>query len=221
MLLYYDGGTRHWLHMRPFYDWLDRVLTAGESVQDAPPQLAPAERPAVEAQLRSAFDTHALDVAGPPVAFDADIALRAATALARACWLLVGAEEDEPVAISLDAVESPAANLSADVVLRFMPAVYRRAQVRAPDDALATELARLLRAWPLSGVLADLGGAPTAPLDFGGHPGLQLLYAERLVATPRLNWMPVDGPARAWAERIFAERGAQIPVELPTGDARA
>ncbi|VTR95016.1 Uncharacterized protein OS=Singulisphaera acidiphila (strain ATCC BAA-1392 / DSM 18658 / VKM B-2454 / MOB10) GN=Sinac_2121 PE=4 SV=1 [Gemmata massiliana] len=207
--------------MRPFHDWLDRVLDSGESVQDAPPHLAPAERTAVEARLRSAFDLHALDVAGPPVAFDPDTALRAATILARACWLLVGTEENESVALTLPPTEAPAANLSADVTLRFMPAVYRRARARDPDSPLVTELDRLLRAWPLSGVLADLDGAPTPPLDFGGHTGLQLLYAERLVATDRPGWIPPNGPARAWAERIFAERGTQLPVELPKGDARA
>ncbi len=205
--------------MRPFQDWLDRVLTSGESVQNAPPHLEPSERPVVVLRLRAGFDLHRLDVAGPPIAFDPDVALRAATVLARACWQLVGAEVYEP--LSLDAVPTPSAHLSADVTLRFLPAVYRRGRAHAPDHPLAIELDCLLRAWPLSGVLADLSGAPTAALDFDGHPGLQLLYAERLVAAARAGWVPPDGPARAWVERAFAECGTPIPAELPKEEARA
>ena len=204
--------------MTPFLDWLDRVLTAGESVQDAPPHLAPAERPAVEARLRAAFELHALDVAGPPLAFDPRAALGAAEVLASACWGLVG--EDEPLALALGIAPSPAAHLSADVLFRFLPSVHRRTRGREPDGALAAELARLLRAWPLSGVLADLDGAPAAPPDFGGHAGLQMLYAERLALTRRAGWLPADGPARAWAERVFAERGLTVPAELTKEDAR-
>ena len=205
--------------MRLFHDWFDRLLTTGESVQHAAPQLAPAERAAVVARLRAAFDLHALDVAGPPVAFDPDVALRAATVLARACWLLVGTDDHEP--LRLDAVATASANLSADVTLRFLPAVYRRGRAHAPDHPLVTDLDRLLRAWPLSGVLADLDGAPTAALDFGGHAGLQMLYAERLAAAARTGWVPPDGPARGWVERVFAEYGTPVPAALPKEDARA
>ena len=82
--------------MPPFADWLTRVLTRGESVQEAPPTLTPEERPSALDVLRTAFDEHALDVAGPPIAFGPEAALAAAAVLARACWLLVGADETEP-----------------------------------------------------------------------------------------------------------------------------
>jgi hypothetical protein len=205
--------------MHPFHDWLDRVLTAGESVQNAPPQLTPVERSAVEARLHAAFDLHRLDVAGPTIAFDPDVALRAATVLAQACWQLVGGDAYEPMV--LEAVATPSATLSADVTLRFLPAVYRRGRSHEPGHPLVAELDRLLRAWPLSGVLADLAGAPNSAIDFDGHPGLQLLYAERLVANGRAGWVPPDGPARARAECVFAERGTPLPAELPKEEARA
>lgn len=205
--------------MRQFRDWLERVLSDGESVQGASPHLAPAERPAVEELLRSAFELHALDVAGPPIDFDPHAAVGAAVTLARACWVLVSAEEGEPLAFGAPA--SPGANLSADVTLQFLPSVYRRAKVRAPDGPLATEIDRVLRAWPLSGVLADLDGAPTTPPDFGGHRGLQLLYAERLARTGRAGWVPQTEPARSWAERAFAERGTPVPTPLQKEEAGA
>lgn len=198
--------------MPPFRDWLARVLADGESVQEVPPALPAAERAAVTADLRAAFDRHALDVAGPPVAFDPGAAVGAVVVLARACWQLVGGDP-EP----LDVGAKPAtasAHLSADVTLRFLPVVYRRARARSAESELAVALDRLLRAWPLSGVLADLDGAPTTPPDFDGHPGLQLLYAERLVVTPRAGWVPHAGPARARAERVFAECGRPLPEDV-------
>lgn len=162
--------------MPPFADWLTRVLSDGESVQEAPPALTPEERPAALAVLRTAFEDHALDVAGPPVPFEPQTGLGAA-------------------------------HLSADVALRFLPAVYRRARLRTSAEPLVAAVEAVLRKWPLSGVLADLDGGPTTPPEFGGPPGLQLLDAERLVGTGRAGWVPAAGrPAREWPERPDCRR---------------
>jgi hypothetical protein len=197
----------------PFLEWLDLVLARGESVQDAPPALAVADRAGAEATLRAAFDLHALDVAGPFVPFDPATALGAALVLARACWGLVG--EGVAPALSLDAAPSPAAHLSADVTLRLLPAVHRRARLREPDGPLTGQLERIFRAWPLSGVLADLDGMPNTVPVFGGHPGLQLLYAERLAATNRPGWVPAGGRAREYVERVYRESGKPLPAPPP------
>ena len=195
----------------PFADWLARVLTHGESVQDAPPELANAERPAALAALRMAFEVHALDVGGPPVAFDPAAAEWAAVTLARGCWRLAAADE-EPLPLDPGPkVPTPAAALSADVCLRLLPAVLRRARLRDPEGALVSELSTVLRRWPLSGVLADLDGEPAAPPAFDGHPGLLMTYAERLADAPRAGWVPATGPAREWVERVFAGRGRPLP----------
>lgn len=201
--------------MTPFRDWLDRVLTRGESTQDSPPLLRPVDRPAVEALLRTAFDVHALDVAGPPIAFGAPVAVAAAELLARTSWLLVGAEEADQPSLALGLPQAPSSHLSADVTLRFLPAVHRRARLRDPDGPLVAEIERVLRAWPLSGVLADLDGSPSTHTDFAGHTGLQMLYADRLAATGRAGWVPVVEPARGWAERIHAELGRSLPARPP------
>jgi hypothetical protein len=58
------------------------------------------------------------------------------------------------------------------------------------DDILTRRLVEVLSHWPLSGVLADLNTAPVGDLEFGGHPGLQLLYAERFRRHPRPEWQP-------------------------------
>ena len=203
--------------MPPFPEWLSRVLANGESVQGAPPLLAPAERPAVVEILRAAFESHALDVAGPPFAFDSDAALAAAVALSAACWRLVGDGESR---LRLDATPAtPSAHLSADVTLRLMPAVYRRARLRDPEGELTCELVTVLRAWPLSGVLADLDAPPTSPTDFHGHAGLQLLFAERLFTTGRPRWVPEPSPAREWVERVYLTQGRPLPAP-PAGTRR-
>ncbi len=202
--------------MTPFRDWLSRLLHEGESIQEAPPRLSSGEEADVIADLRAAFDRHALDVAGPRLVFDESAALGAARVVAEACWLLVGTDGTERMALKHGAEpDSPVAHLSADVTLRFLPAVYRRSRVRFPDGPLTAELDRVLREWPLSGVLADLDGSPTTPPEFGGHPGLQLLYAERLVRVNRPGWLPANGAAREWAERVYQERNKPMPAPLP------
>ncbi|QEL19630.1 hypothetical protein [Limnoglobus roseus] len=201
--------------MPSFVDWLRRVVLMGESVQDAPPVLTESDRAAALPILRASFDRHLLEVAGPPLVFDAATAVWAAEALAAACWELVAGDVGESAAGREP--RTPGEHLTADVLLRFLPPVYRRAKARDAAGPLARRLETMLRRWPLSGVLLDLDGSPTTPSDFAGHPGLQLLYAERLVANPRSGWLPPAGPGRDWAERIFEERGRPLPRE-PTGD---
>jgi hypothetical protein len=202
--------------MTHFRDWLSRLLEQGESIQEARPQLSGEEEPGVLADLRVAFDRHALDVGGPPLPFDGNAALAATFLLARACWLLVSIGGEERITLALEAEpDSPAAHLSADVTLRFLPAVYRRSRVRFPKGPLTAAIEQILRTWPLSGVLADLDGEPSTSPEFGDHPGLQLLYVERLVRSSRAGWVPANGTAREWAERVHQERNKPLPAPPP------
>ena len=196
--------------MHPATDWLDRTFARGESVLNQLPVLA-ADRAAVVACLRRAFDRHALDVAGPTLPFDPDAAFAGAEVLAVACWRQASGAAGPPLAAPEPG--GPAAHLSADVTLRLLPGVYRRAV--ASGTSLAADLAAVLRRWPLAGVLADLDGAPATRPDFGGHRGLQLLYAERLAIAPRAGWVPPPGPAREAAERVFAGRKLTLPDPIP------
>jgi hypothetical protein len=198
--------------MPTFPEWLDRLLADGAAVMDGPPECPAAAADAARTVLRRAYAAHALGVAGPPLPFDADIALSAAEQVAQACWRLVAGGPGR--ARPLGEPTTPAAHLSADLTLRLLPAVHRRARLRAEDDPLATELAGLLRRWPLSGVLADLTEPPAGGLDFGGHAGLQLLYAERLVGHEKPGWLPAAGPARERVELVYRERGRPLPVAL-------
>ncbi len=186
--------------------FLRLLLREGRVVFRHPP--APPGEPADEAAIRElgrAFAIRRLEVAGPLVAFDPAVALAAGELVRRACWALVNrGERPEDLAralrMPLDPI-TPGHHLSADVVFRFLPQVHRRARGIDPSDSLAVGLAELLRRWPLSGVLADLDDGPKSPPDLGGHPGLMLLYAERLSRHDRPAWHPA-GAAQAYVELV-------------------
>jgi hypothetical protein len=168
--------------------------------------------------LASAFADYRLDVAGPPIDFDSVTAASAANALSWACWFLVSqheADADVEREVSMPARPITAAqHLSADLLFRYLPQVHRRARAVATDDMLTLCLARLLRNWPLSGVLSDVTDGPDAPPDLAGHPGLQLLYAERLLRNPKPAWAP-SVSARGPVELVCARLGK--PMSWATG----
>ncbi len=216
--------------MAEFVEFLRRLFDSGQVLLRGRPHLSPAEEPAVRALLADVFATERLSVAGPLLPFDPDTALAAARLLADACWFLVShGEPDEELQRSLVMPQAPATagqHLSADLVFRYLPVVHRRARALAPDDALTRLLTELLWQWPLSGVLADVADEPTAPLEFNGHPGLLLLYAERLARNDRPAWRPAAGPAReAWdlvsgpetTAENRRERGHGRPAEPGSG----
>jgi hypothetical protein len=144
--------------------------------------------------LERTYALYSLEVAGPPVDFDARTALAAGELVAQACWFLLSHAEPEAelerCLVMPGPPRSAAQHLSADLVFRYLPHVHRRARAIAPDDLLPKRLADVLRQWPLSGVLSDVDDAPTTGLEFDGHPGLLLLYAERLARKEKAAWVP-------------------------------
>jgi hypothetical protein len=157
-------------------------------------------------------------VAGPPIPFDAETALTASEVVRQACWFLVHHGEPEAEldgSLRMHGTPTMAAqHLSADLLLRYVPQIYQRARAHAPTDRLTILLERALRQWPLSGVLADVEEAPTTPLDFGGHPGLMLLYAERLARHKKPAWVPAGRPFEyvEWVSPDLANQRAKQPV---------
>ncbi len=203
--------------------FLRGVVDAGRLVlrEPLPAQADPGAAPL----LREAFERVALTVAGPPIAFDAAVALAAARVLYHAAWcFLVPNDAVDSAALTMTGDPArPSHHLSADVALRYLPALYRRTRALRPGDELIGHLAELLRRWPLSGVLGDVAGPPLAPLDFGGHRGLQLLYAERLARHEKAAWFP-RGPTRETIELVWQDLGRDlatipIPADRPDGDA--
>ena len=92
-------------------------------------------------------------------------------------------------------------------MLRYLPQVLKRARGLDPSDPLIGLLEDVLRRWPLSGVLSDVTEPPLGSLEFERHPGLLLLYAERLAANDRRAWRPPqNGPGWAYYELASDER---------------
>jgi MoxR-vWA-beta-propeller ternary system domain bpX4 len=188
--------------MSAFQDFLTQLLDQGKiRFRSAE---APRDQPAARdvAILAEAFEAHALSVAGPRIAFDSTTAREAAELVRQSSWALVNRDErlddlKRRVRIS-GPPRTPSQHLSADLLLRYVPQILNRARALDYADPLNALLVDVLQCWPLSGVLADVDEAPRTSLDFGEHPGLLLLYAERLAAHDRPAWRP-DPSSPAWA----------------------
>ena len=164
-------------------EFIQNLLENGEVAFRFAPETAPADRTNALEVLKSAFDSYGLGIAGPPVAFDAATAVAAAEFVHWSCWFLVHRDSPaEEVERKLSPVASPktvSQHLSADLTFRYLAQLYRRASALAVDDVLTQRLKGALRAFPLSGVLAQLDEAPLCEPDFGGHEGLELLARQR------------------------------------------
>jgi hypothetical protein len=161
--------------------------------------------------LERAFGEHRLNVAGPPLPFDRDSALAAAKLVAESAWLLVTGETAAPEA-NLTSPETPSQHLSADLLLRYVPAIHRRARsLNLAENPLAERLADVLRRWPLTGVLGDFTDGPVTPPEFSGHPGLCMLYAERLAGHFKPAWLP-RGSGRQYVELVWTELGKDVAL---------
>jgi hypothetical protein len=187
--------------MTALHDFLKQLLDHGLIVHRS--AAVPSDRPSPRAiaVLVQAFETFSLLVAGPRIEFDSQVACEASELVRQASWALVSRHDrPENLAKRLKLPGSPSTpshHLSADLVLRYVPQILKRARGMDPSDPLAGMLTQILRRWPLSGVLSDVEEGPLVPLDFGGHPGLLLLYAERLVDNDRPSWRP-SPPGPAW-----------------------
>ena len=198
--------------MSAFTDFLQGLFLDGSAVLRGPPALWASDAAASEL-LASAYANHCLDIVAPPP-FDLGAAAGAAGRLWYACWFLLH-RGDEPdrleKALTMPAPTSASEHLSADLTLRFLPQVHRRAHALAAADPLTAAVGRLLREWPLSGVLSDVTEPPLTPPEFDGHKGLLMLYAERLAANVKPAWVPT-GAGLLYVELAFADLGLTVPV---------
>jgi len=192
--------------------FFEKLLGQGEAILVEKPVIGTADCAAVVELLEHAFDDWRLEIAGPPLAFEPATALAAAQFVGLACWHLVE-RDDEPLLFdSRIEPTSASAQLSADLCLRFLPAIHRRTRIRPPDDPLQRALVDILRRWPLSGAAAEIHEDPLTDLMFNDHSGLQMLYAERLALQPRANWIPPTGRTREVVELVFQQQGKSMPV---------
>jgi hypothetical protein len=205
--------------MAALAEFLRILLSEGRAIVRGPPPPGRGQSAEVSQLLRRAHASYRLQIAGPPLEFDEEVALAAAELVRQACWFLVSRsqppEELERHLVMPAAPRFAAQHLSADLLLRYLPQVHRRARAMNPADRLTILLAKVLRQWPLSGVLAAVEEGPLLPLDFGGHPGLWMLYAERLAAHEKPAWIP-EGPGLAYAELVWRALGKDPAALHPT-----
>ncbi len=199
---------------------LQVLIQQGEIVLSDPPTLRPEDRPAVEVLLADLFADWCLHLAGPRLEFDPVIGCRAAEFVLEACWTLVNGFPARPsLSPHLQPFALPGtakAHASADLTFRFLPGILRRGIARQLPESFTQVLRSLLRAWPLSGVLAGLSEGPTSPLHFDNHVGLQWLYAERFAQHESPAWLPSEGPLRQCIEMVYLELGRPLPLVVPS-----
>ncbi len=192
-----------------------RLVRDGRVALRDRPTAAPGELDEAATVLAKAHAVDALDLAGPSPPFVAARALAAAALVRQSCWFL--ASRDEGRAELERALEFPRpaprdpGHASADLMLRYLPGLLRRARAIDPGDPLADRIAIVLSRWPLSGVLADLDGPPDPPPDWSTAPGLAWRYAERLAAVDRPEWLPTDPDSRGAVAWIVGRRPAGSP----------
>ena len=201
-------------------EFWQRVFTDGSIVLEGPPH-GVADRDSL-ALLERFHEEYRLEIAGPPLPFVAEAAAQGARIVEMAAWYLAsqaGTPRDlERHLVLADEPAGPADHLSADLTLRYLPCIHQRARVLYPADPLPALLGEILRRWPLSGMLADLPDAPLGDLDFGGHPGLLFLYAERLAENLNPAWIP-RGLGAPYVDLVWAELGRDPALLVGRGQA--
>ena len=112
-------------------EFLHRLLSEGEVVLRERPVPSRDSRRAIEL-LAKVYADYRLEVAGPLIDFHPATALAAGELVCQACWFLVNHQEPErELERALVMPGPPAAashHLSADLVLRFLPQIHRRAR---------------------------------------------------------------------------------------------
>jgi hypothetical protein len=197
--------------MNDLADFLAELFRAGTITFRRPPQPSSLASPEVTGLLERAYAMYRLDIAGPAIALDMDLACAAAEVIRQASWaLLCHHDRAEDLERRVKMPRPPATasdHFSADLLLRYLPQIHRRARALDPSDSLVALLGQVLRQWPLSGVLAGLDDGPTSALEFGGHEGLMLLYAERLAQREPATspWRP-EGRPLEYVELVSAAR---------------
>jgi hypothetical protein len=138
------------------------------------------------------------------------VAVNAADLVRQASWLLINRQEapaDVENRLRMPALPSkPAQHLSADLCFRFLPYVHRRALAIDPADILADRLGLIFRQWPLSGVLSSVEEGPLCVPSFAGHPGLWMLYGQRLAENEKSAWIPGE-EGYEYVDLIWQELG--------------
>lgn len=136
------------------------------------------------AAIRNYYDTDVLEMPGVAPDFDGEAALWAAKYLYTCIQLTVLRDlDEEEVKKHLDDFQgeiTPAAVYSADLLLRYLPAVFDLARGLAPGDILVELMKHTSFQWPFSSVGIRLGKEPDLSAVLA-HPSLKCAYIDRII----------------------------------------
>ena len=143
-------------------------------------ELAEAQKALVEFEK-----VYRLSLPDSPPDFDVAITCRAAEALYRICQCFVYRDADvssvvAPAVARLAGATTPSAHYSADLVLRFLPDIWRLARDAAANDPLVALLTELAGRWPLSAV--GIPGLPDSSMDvIAGDRCVLQIHVDRIL----------------------------------------
>ncbi len=155
-----------------------------------------------------------------PPEFSWQVGLWSANLLYRACHFVVqrdASPETLESTLCTKPPERPVAvtHYSADLMLRFLPGVFKLARGAAGDDPLVHILISLGRQWPLSSVgMSEVRNVDAS--DLVQHPCLLQMYVDRIIRASdvsRLNHPDVRQSVQA-ALGLYPELAPQIAAEL-------
>lgn len=136
--------------------------------------------------LETEYSNECLEYPHQPPAFDKEAALWGARTLYTAAQLLLyrdqPAEHIPELLPAYPAAITPAAMLSADLCLRFLPQVLDQVKRIDPDDPLIPVLENLLTTWHYSGIRAPLPQLPGSLAMVFSNTSLQQLYINRIIS---------------------------------------
>ena len=155
-------------------------------------------------------------MAGPRIAFDPEIACAAAEFLRQASWALVN--HDDRVTDLVKRLKMPGSpltpshHLSADLTLRYLPQVLRRARGLDPSDPLVAQLANVLRTGRSRESSPTSSEAPLVPLRFRRASRAHALVC-RASDRQRSTVLAADtnGPSWDYYELVLQEHGQSRP----------
>ena len=172
----------------PFLRTIEQLLTTSKLVlYGRIDVIAPAELAAVLDLLHTRYEQEAIGYPGTPPEWDAAAAEWSAKVLFYAGQLVLYRHAEVETLTEyfpkFMSTTTPAAQLSADLCLRYLPALLHHLDAIHPDDELIGVLRDLLAEWPYSGLLAN---PAVEVIDLTGitkNACLRQLYLDRVIGT--------------------------------------
>jgi len=160
------------------------VESGAVSVNDAFDSISTDDLNETQKILEQYYREDIIEMPGTAPAFAAEPALWASNYFYRAVQLTVMRDaNEETIKEQLNSFTgelNPESIYSADLVLRYLPALFELAKGLAPADILVQELKRAATQWPFSSVGIELNEPVNSDIILS-HPSLRQAYIDRII----------------------------------------